>query len=169
MGIISNKILIQHQMKKLLLLCLTLNFISCNDSGSNDNVSQPIDSIKDYPDPPPKAEIKEITTSDIVLQVYSNKRFKDVTVKKTGENEYTIEGKGQIFEASFNYVVEDGHEEIKKGFQTTDAGAPAWGKFKFSIDVPKKRENSTLTLILFEISANDGSRQHELPIPLPDK
>ena len=156
-------------MKKLLLLCLTLNLLSCNDSGSNDNVNPPIDSIKDYPDPPPKAKIKDTSSTPIALQVYSNKRFKDVTAKKSGENEYTIEGKGQIFEASFNYVVEDGHEEIKKGYQTTDAGAPAWGKFKFSIDVPKKRENSTLTLILFEISANDGSRQHELPIPLPAK
>ena len=91
-------------MKKLLLLCLTLNLLSCNDSGSNDNVNPPIDSIKDYPDPPPKAKIKDTSSTPIALQVYSNKRFKDVTVKKSGENEYTIEGKGQIFEASFNYV-----------------------------------------------------------------
>ena len=47
-----------------------------------------------------------------------------------------------------------------------DAGAPEWGKFNFILHAPKKRENSTLTLILFEISAKDGSRQHELPIAL---
>jgi hypothetical protein len=48
----------------------------------------------------------------------------------------------------------------------TDAGAPEWGNFEFTIDVTKKRGNSTLTLILFESSAKDGSRQYELPIAL---
>lgn len=99
-------------------------------------------------------------------QVYSNKRFKDVTVERTGEHQFLVKGKGQIFEASFSWVVEDGHEELKQGFEMTDAGAPEWGNFKFSIDVPKKRPNSTLHLILFELSAKDGSRQYELPIPL---
>ena len=62
--------------------------------------------------------------------------------------------------------MEDGHDELFKGFEMTDAGAPDWGQFDFTITVQKKRENSTLTLILFEISAMDGSRQHELPIVL---
>ena len=97
-------------------------------------------------------------------KIYSNKRFKDVTVEKTGEHSFLIKGKGQIFEANFSWVVEDGHEEIKKGYQMTDAGAPEWGNFSFTIDVKKKRANSTLHLILFEISAKDGSRQYELPI-----
>ena len=97
-------------------------------------------------------------------KIYSNKRFKDVTVEKTGEHSFLIKGKGQIFEANFSWVVEDGHEEIKKGYQMTDAGAPEWGNFSFTIDVEKKRANSTLHLILFEISAKDGSRQYELPI-----
>jgi len=99
-------------------------------------------------------------------KVYANKRFKDVTVEKVEANKFRIKGQAQIFEANFNWIVEDGHEELKKGFQMTDAGAPEWGKFKFTIDVQKKRENSTLTLILFESSAMDGSRQYELPIVL---
>lgn len=97
---------------------------------------------------------------------YSNQRFKDVTVQKTGEHTFRIKGKGQIFEASFGWVVEDGHNELKQGFEMTDAGAPEWGKFNFTVDVKKQRENSTLTLILFETSAKDGSRQHQLPIKL---
>ncbi len=48
----------------------------------------------------------------------------------------------------------------------TDMGAPEWGNFSFTVDVEKKRPNSTLTLILFESSAKDGSRQFELPILL---
>ncbi len=99
-------------------------------------------------------------------KTYSNDRFRNVTVERIGDNEFLIRGECQIFEATLSWVVEDGHQELKKGFQTADAGAPAWGKFEFKINVEKTRENSTLTLVLFEISAKDGSRQHELPIPL---
>jgi hypothetical protein len=42
---------------------------------------------------------------------------------------------------------------LKTGFTTTDAGAPEWGNFDFTIDIEKKEESSTLTLILFEESA----------------
>ncbi|MFV8353578.1 Gmad2 immunoglobulin-like domain-containing protein [Flavobacterium sp. XS2P14] len=97
---------------------------------------------------------------------YSNERFKEVTVERIDENKFRIRGKGQIFEASFNWIIEDGHDELEAGFQTTDAGAPEWGNFDFTIVVQKKRENSKLTLVLFESSAKDGSRQHELPIVL---
>ena len=99
-------------------------------------------------------------------KTYSNQRFKEVRVLNTGQNQFLVQGKGQIFEASFNWIVEDGHEEIKKGYATTDAGAPEWGNFKFNLEVEKKRPNSKLTLVLFESSAKDGSRQYELPIPL---
>ena len=109
---------------------------------------------------------KESKPDTLLPKIYSNKRFKDVTVEGTGKDKFLIRGEGQIFEANFNWIVEDGHEELKKGFQMTDAGAPEWGKFEFVINVTKKRENSTLTLILFESSPKDGSRQHELSITL---
>lgn len=101
-----------------------------------------------------------------VAKVYSNARFKDVSVKHLGNNKYMITGKGQIFEASFNWVIEDGHEELQNGYTTTDAGAPEWGNFSFTVQAKKERENSTLHLILFEASAKDGSRQYELPVLL---
>lgn len=56
--------------------------------------------------------------------------------------------------------------ELKKGNTITDAGAPEWGNFNFTVDVKKERENSTLMLILFESSPKDGSRQYELPVLL---
>jgi len=101
-----------------------------------------------------------------VLEKHSNERFKDVTVEKVGEHQFLIRGKGQIFEANFGWVVEDGHMELKKGNTMTDAGAPAWGNFSFTVDVKKEREHSTLMLILFESSPKDGSRQYELPVLL---
>jgi hypothetical protein len=87
-------------------------------------------------------------------------------VEKIAADKFRIQGEAQIFEANFSWVIEDGHNELKKGYEMTDAGAPEWGKFDFTIDIQKKNDNSTLILILFEISAKDGSRQYELPIPL---
>ena len=99
-------------------------------------------------------------------KVYTNTRFKDVTVTNLGNNKYRITGKAQIFEANFSWVIEDGHEELEKGNAMTDAGAPEWGNFTFTVNAKKKRNNSTLHLILFEASAKDGSRQYQLPVPL---
>jgi hypothetical protein len=98
--------------------------------------------------------------------VYANARFRNVKVQRTGANQFEVTGKGQIFEASFSWVIEDGHEQIRSGYATTDAGAPEWGDFKFTVVAEKKRPESTLHLVLFEVSAKDGSPQHELPVLL---
>ena len=105
-------------------------------------------------------------TSGISPKFYSNERFKEVTVEKTGENTYQIRGRAQIFEANFGWVIEDGHEELQSGHQMTDAGAPEWGNFNFTVTAAKKNPNSTLHIILFESSPKDGSRQYELPLLL---
>ena len=110
--------------------------------------------------------VKAAKPENLLPKQYSNERFKEVTVERINESNFRVRGKGQIFEANFNWIIEDGHDELKTGFQTTDAGAPEWGNFDFTITVEKKRENSKLTLVLFESSAKDGSRQHELPIVL---
>lgn len=102
-----------------------------------------------------------------VLKEYSNERFKNVIIEKMSDDQYRVKGKAQIFEASFNWTVEDGHYILKEGIATTDAGAPVWGDFDFIVDVEKKTSNSTLNLILFEKSAKDGSIQFELMMPLP--
>lgn len=110
--------------------------------------------------------VKATKQENLLPKQYSNERFKEVTVERIDENKFRVRGKGQIFEANFNWIIEDGHDELQKGYQMTDAGAPEWGNFDFTITVEKKRENSKLTLVLFESSAKDGSRQHELPIVL---
>ena len=97
---------------------------------------------------------------------YLNERFREVTVTKINANQFQVTGIAQIFEASFSWVIEDGHNELQEGHEMTDAGAPEWGNFSFTVSVDKARENSTLMIILYETSAMDGSRQYELPIPL---
>lgn len=151
---------------KILYLFLAVSLFSCNQIVRNQKVSNAFDSIQPKSDTivEKKVDIRENTSSP--AKMYSNTRFKEVTVEKTEENRYTIEGKAQIFEANFGWVIEDGHNELLKGSQMTDAGAPEWGNFNFSIKVQRVRPNTTLHLILFEASPKDGSRQYELPIVL---
>ena len=143
--------------------------VSYNDqTGRSDTSKNPDSASTTKIESPSREAVENDTVTSTEPVTYGNARFKDVTVAKTGTRQYTVTGRGQIFEASFNWVIEDGHNELKSGFTSTDAGAPEWGNFKFTIDIPEKRPNSTLTLVIYETSAKDGSRQHELAIPLQD-
>lgn len=139
-----------------------LLFTSCADAVQENKLNSKTDSLL----ADTAAVIRPDTTKDTVAATFSNERFQEVTVEQIGPHRFTIKGKAQVFEAAFSWVVEDGHNELKKGFEMTDAGAPAWGNFQFTIEVEKERSNSTLMLILFESSPKDGSRQYELPIRL---
>ena len=147
---------------KASLTLIVFIFIACNNSAPK-NESITSDTILTNTDSINKPKSITIIPAP---KTYLNKCFKNVSVENIGGNKFRIRGKGQIFEGNFNWIVEDGHNELLKGFQTTDAGAPEWGNFDFIIEVTKQRNNSTLTLILFETSAMDGSRQYDLPIVL---
>jgi hypothetical protein len=154
-------------------LMLFILFVACNNSETTSVASDKEDSIITKQDGTAVdndsltlADTSQSIPIDASPKTYSNQRFKDVTVEKMGEHTFLIKGKGQIFEASFSWVIEDGHEELQQGHEMTDAGAPEWGNFSFTVKATKKRPNSTLHLILFEVSAKDGSRQYELPILL---
>jgi len=156
---------------RYLQMLLVVVLAGCNSNETQNTRATKKDTIVTQDTRTIHKEIGDSTKSDgsvaiVPKKIYANERFKEVTVEKTGDHTFLIKGKGQIFEANFNWVVEDGHEELKRGYTTTDAGAPEWGDFSFTIDAPKKRANSTLHLIIFELSAKDGSRQHELPILL---
>ena len=147
---------------KLIGLFAFFSLIACNlkEPSASAKVDNPVigDTITKT-----ESQLPETPASS---KVYSNQRFKDVTITRSGDHTFLVKGKGQIFEANFGWVVEDGHDELQQGHQMTDAGAPEWGNFSFTIDVPKPDPNSTLHLILFESSPKDGSRTFELPILL---
>jgi hypothetical protein len=151
-------------MKNIISLFIVIILSSCGAKEERSEVIGESDSLKSNHN---TSQLPNDDASNPTLtpKAYSNERFRDVTVRKNEGNTFTVTGKGQIFEASFGWVVEDGHNELMKGFESTDAGAPEWGSFEFSVAVQKQRPNSTLTLVLFETSAKDGSRQHELAIP----
>lgn len=144
-------------MKRIIFLLFIL-ITSCNNKEKIADETQVLVKMSDT------VQLKKAVPSNTNLKNYSNERFRNVTVEKVNADKFRVKGEGQIFEAGFNWTVKDGHYELKKGYEMTDAGAPEWGKFDFTINVAKNKKNSTLTLIIFEISSKDGSRQHQLPI-----
>ncbi|HEY0040651.1 MAG TPA: Gmad2 immunoglobulin-like domain-containing protein [Flavisolibacter sp.] len=153
---------------KPIFLFAWIAFASCNNSNVSSEPIRGHDSST-APGTPANTMVDDTATklpANAARKLYSNVRFKEVNVEKRGENKYRIRGKGQIFEARFGWVVEDGHNELAQGFEDTNAGAPEWGSFDFTVEVKKARTNSVLHLVLFETSAKDGSRVHECPVPL---
>ena len=146
------------------IILFSFILVACNNTEEKTKTEQN-DSVKI--DTPVKTEPeKEKPAEKPEPKTYSNARFRNVTIDRIAEDSFRVSGQAQIFEASFNWVIEDGHDELKNGYEMTSAGAPEWGNFSFAFKAQKKRANSTLTLILFESSPKDGSRQHELPISL---
>lgn len=89
-----------------------------------------------------------------------DKTFRNVEVEKKADGEYTVTGEARVFEASFSYNVEDGHQMLVETQNVTASeGAPNWGTFEFDVSIDKNKlpENGTLTLTLFTTSAKDGS------------
>lgn len=151
---------------KLKFILPLLVLLSCNENDSENKSSGKDTAVNTVVHEPVKDSPVIVENKDTVSKTYSNARFKEVTIERLGETRFRIKGKGQIFEANFGWVIEDGHNELNKGFVMTDAGAPEWGNFDFTVEAKKDRPNSTLHLILFETSMKDGSRQYELPILL---
>lgn len=151
------------RLKYLATLFAFITLIACQNEERSSKVAKDSPVVK-APVSPIDEEVEK--PKDSPGKSYSNERFRDVVVTSLGQDSFRVKGKAQIFEASFSWVIEDGHNEIKKGFSTADEGAPEWGNFDFVITAKKERENSTLHLVLFELSMKDGSRVHELAIPL---
>lgn len=144
--------------KSVTAICALIILMSCQDRTAEPNFTG-TDTASIYND-------EHIPDT---VDVFSGERFRNVRAKMIGDSTYEVAGEAQVFEAAFSWVVEDGHNELKQGHATTDAGAPAWGKFSFEVTVAQRDTNTALHLILFEASAKDGSRQHELPIVLNRK
>lgn len=154
-------------MKKFLIVIMTLMglmFITSgcqssdygvdkNDHGSkHEEVKKP-----DKQENPPVKQV-EISQNDafIVTSPYQN---------QTVEDTFVVEGKARVFEATFQYRLEDGHNILAEGTVMANMGAPEWGNFKFEI-THKKATSPNGVLIIYEASAKDGAPIHELMIPV---
>jgi hypothetical protein len=154
------------KMYKLLTITLAVFLMACQNDPVQTQTTVEIKDTVEEEEPPPPPPPDSIHTIPSETKMYSNDRFRNVVVEKTGDHKFLVKGEARVFEAAFSWVIEDGHEELKKGFQMTSAGAPEWGEFRFMVDAQKKKPNSTLHLIIFEASPKDGSRQFQMPILL---
>ena len=80
-------------------------------------------------------------------------------------NEFVVRGEARVFEATFQYEFEDGHDILDQGTIMASHGAPEWGEFEFTVSFDDVFFDTGI-LILFQYSAKDGSRVNELFIPL---
>jgi hypothetical protein len=149
----------------LLIFAITLSLACQDQSDETADSSDDTAEVHKHPNAPDTSEYDDEPVQDTINE-YSGERFRNVRVEQIGDSTFEVTGQAQVFEAAFSWVINDGQQEIQQGHATTDAGAPAWGNFKFNINAAKPASNTILQLILFEASPKDGSRQHELPIVL---
>jgi germination protein M len=85
---------------------------------------------------------------------------------ETVEPNFEVTGTANTFEATFNYELKDADGRVlKKNFVTATSGSGTRGTFKFKVpyEVDKPQDGE---LLVFELSAADGSRINESQIPL---
>ena len=82
------------------------------------------------------------------------------------QDRIVVRGLARVFEATVQYEFEDGHYVLDKGFTTASEGAPGWGEFEFTINLDEKTFIGLGKVVIYEESAKDGSRLHELHIPV---
>jgi hypothetical protein len=155
-------------MKHCISIALLLIITACNNQSNEQKVVA--DTLNKTPETvTPGKKIEPMFTekrSGGDSLVFSNKRFREVRVQKINDTTFKVTGKARVFEANFEWNVKEDNAVVKKGHTTTDAGAPEFGNFSFTVTAKKKTPSSKLEIVIFEPSANDGTPQGELPIPL---
>ena len=111
--------------------------------------------------------IDEKKTQEIILENEAFKIFKPAPNSEV-KDQIVVKGLARVFEATVQYEFEDGHYVFDKGFTTASEGAPGWGEFEIILDLDKV-PNGPARVIIYEESAKDGSRLHELQIPITIK
>ncbi|WP_051353045.1 BsuPI-related putative proteinase inhibitor [Thalassobacillus devorans] len=100
--------------------------------------------------------------------IMDGEAFRNLEV--SGENgSYVVTGEARVFEGSFVYNVEDGHNMlIENTTHQVEEGAPSWSSFKLEIELNKDEipESGSLTLTLFEIDPKTGNPTNVNYIPL---
>jgi hypothetical protein len=114
-------------------------------------------------DNPDNSKKETTRTFDIANNAFRN-------LKVTGSDGfYTVTGEGRVFEAVFSYHIEDGNQILQEEtFFPLNEGAPAWSPFEINIELSKDKlpANGTVTIVLYERSAKDGSPTNEIVLPL---
>lgn len=111
----------------------------------------------------PKSNEQDQSKKQVILENNAFKIYE--TQLDEVEGRLIVRGLARVFEATIQYEFEDGHYLFDKGFVTASEGAPGWGEFEIVLDLDDvSNYYGTGTVILYEESAKDGSRLHEIHI-----
>lgn len=118
-------------------------------------------------DPESYLWIDEKKSPEIVLQNVAFRIFEPAPNSDV-KDRIVVRGLARVWEGTVLYEFEDGHFVYDEGFTTASEGAPGWGEFEIVIDLDDINvdKNFSTRVILFEESAEDGSRINELQIPV---
>ncbi|OZM58235.1 hypothetical protein CIB95_01290 [Lottiidibacillus patelloidae] len=101
--------------------------------------------------------------------ISDNNAFRNIEVSKSGVNGtiYRVSGEARVFEAVYQYeVIVDGEVVLSK-METVKEGAPTWSPFTIIVDFNEvAKTQGNVVLELFVYSANDGSKENIISIPL---
>jgi germination protein M len=84
------------------------------------------------------------------------------------ESGFEVTGTANTFEATFNYELrDDAGRVLSEDFVTATSGSGTRGTFRFTVEY-ELEEPTDGRLVVFELSAEDGSRinEHEIPLQL---
>lgn len=77
-----------------------------------------------------------------------------------------VRGKARVFEATFRIRIEDGHDVLADRSVMASEGAPGWGDFDVEVVLDRKPSSPNGVIVIYEVSAKDGSPIHSLVIPV---
>lgn len=173
-----------HRSIVLFVLLLTLGLVGCEDADAptiadddlgatpedvivteepteaptDDPTPQDTATEEPTPDPPTFEEVCEGRDAEAFIEVLTPQPDSEV------DDPFTVTGCGNTFEANYVWRVElpDG-TVAADGFGTMTCGNGCVGEFEEEISVGATGE---VTLVVYESSAEDGSEQHVVEIPL---
>lgn len=146
----------------LLSACLNIQINGDKNDASEKQVEKDKTSSDKIPDNN-IVEKEEIVSQNDAFQVF------EPVPNSVVKGFIVVRGLARVFEAHFQYeFVDDQQQILNQGYTMASEGAPGWGEFEFIIELDDSTISSG-TVVLFEGSPKDGSRTHELKIPVTIK
>jgi hypothetical protein len=123
-----------------------------SDDAKQSSSTSPPPPPPQQPEPPPALDQPIVVRKPTAL---------DIVVKQ-----FVLAGTASVFEANVNWELIDAHDKVAlDGFVTASAGAPERGTFRTVVKLAGVKPGN-YELHVFERSAKDGSRRHDVLVPL---
>ncbi|MBC7959120.1 MAG: Gmad2 immunoglobulin-like domain-containing protein [Vallitaleaceae bacterium] len=155
-----------HINTMMVLICITL-FSGCGQNDNNleqNNQSSEAETSSDLIEENEETQTTQAVNETVAGEaILENEAFRIYEPVEMVNESIVIRGLASVYEGTVSYEFTDGKAILDKGFTTATEGAPGWGEFEIIIEL-KDLDVSTGTIVIFQESAEDGSRLNELSI-----